>query len=108
MSKTRINELKELLDNIVIFAPNFKRDIFQDALELETPRFDALLSTLKEILNYQKNELGKKLSTDPAYFVRLNEAASRKRRAAIGEMSGKAMQKDRDKINELINKIKNI
>ncbi|MFA5127505.1 MAG: hypothetical protein WC457_00700 [Patescibacteria group bacterium] len=108
MIQNRIDELKDLLNEIVIFAPNFKRDIFQDALELELPRLDKLIATLKKILIYQKNEIEKKMLANPHYLTALHKNVSEKRRAAIESSVQNAVKKDRLKINELINKIKNI
>lgn len=96
------------MNEIVIFAPDFKRDIFQDAVELELPRLIKLTGALKKILIYQNNEIEKKMLADPNYIMVLHENVSGKRRAAIESSVQSAAKKDRAKINELINKIKNI
>jgi hypothetical protein len=102
------NHINELVESIIIFAPDFKQEIIRDARELEPERLEHLIILLKEIVAYQTEELKKKIAEDPEYLVKLRERVSARRKSIIETAKVKAESKDQTKINELINKIKKI
>lgn len=100
--------INELVSNIIIFTPEFKREIIRDARELEPNRLERLAALLNEIISYQAEELKKKIAEDPEYLLRLRERVSARRKSIIQTAKSKAEAKDQTKINELINKIKKV
>ena len=100
--------INELVRDIIIFTPEFKREIIHDARELEPKRLERLAALLSEIIAYQTEELKKKIAEDPEYLLRLRERISARRKSIIKAAKSKAEAKDQTKINELISKIKKV
>lgn len=101
-------EIVDLIGQIVIFSPVFKQEIVFNLRQLEPSRWPHLAELLREVVAYQKEEIKKLLAKQPNFVATQKAEQHDARSKAVKSLSEIAGAKDSKKINNLIQKIKNI
>jgi len=108
MMKPIIKEIQQALRQVVIFAPAFKREIVERIRDLNEEQLSKLSRILGEIIEYEKQEIARRLKTDPDFLKNIKNKVAAKRALQLGRDRSLQESIDIENIIKLTKKIKQI
>ena len=108
MSEEDIKEIKNLLDNILVFETKFKEEILAKAKNMSDAKINELKSILSNVTGWQKKVLEKKIQEDPNFYNKIFNARKKLDQEIMELYKQKLNEQDRRKMDIILNKMKTI
>lgn len=100
-----MQEIKDLLENILVFELGFKNNILIKAQSLEDNKLVQLKNILLEVGSWQKKVLDKMAKEDPEFISRLENNKRRTEQELMSVYRQKLAEEDRKKMEIILGKI---
>ena len=101
-------EIKNLLENILVFEVGFKEEILAKAKNLDEVRLKKLKIILSEVNKWQGVVLDEKIKTDPGFYNKIVGARKTADQEIINLYKQKLNDEDKKKREIILNKISSV
>lgn len=103
-----MQEIKDLLDRVLVFESSFKETILVKAQNLDEVKLVELKKILQEVSGWQEKVLDKMAKNDPGFVVRLANAKREAEREVMILYKQKLEEEDRGKMEIILNKMRSL
>jgi len=103
-----IQEIKDLLDQVLVFEVGFKENILAKAQNLDELRLVELKKILQEVKIWQENVLIRMIKEDPGFIEKLTDSRRKAEQKVMDLYRQKLEKDDRAKMEIILNKMKSL
>jgi hypothetical protein len=105
MSIDDLKEIKNLLNNTLVFETDFKEYVLAKTKDLDEVKLKKLKIILSEVKKWQSEILDKKIKSDPGFYNKIISARKSSDQKVINLYKQKLDEEDRKKIDIILDKI---